>query len=92
MALLLGRGGDLVSGWLERRTVWQFAAFWGVCSFLAVVLAGAAGQWLIKRHLDVSFLLGYGLAFAVGSALPATLRHRSRKSRPANPGNGHSGR
>jgi hypothetical protein len=68
-----------MSDWLERRSIWQFAVIWGVCMFLPIFLGGTAIQWLMKGRIDISYLIGYGLVFAVVTGIGATLKQRFRK-------------
>ena len=79
--LLLSGKYELMNGWLERLSTWQFAVFWGVCMFLSVDLAGALVQWLMRGRFDITFLVTYGLVFAVVTGIPATIKHRSRHPR-----------
>jgi hypothetical protein len=73
------------SSWLERRSPWQFALTWAACLFLTTLAAGGAAQWLIKRHLDLTFLFTYAGLFAVGVSAAATLsrRHQLRQQQSA---------
>lgn len=53
------------SGWLDRRTPWQFALTWAACLFLVILIVGGTVQWLIRGSFDLAFLFGFTGSFAV---------------------------
>jgi hypothetical protein len=72
---------DLMSRWMERLGTWQFAVFWGMSLLALTFLGGALIEWLLKARINYSFLVPYSFVFALASAIPATIRQRSRRLR-----------
>jgi hypothetical protein len=68
-----------MSRWMERLSTWQFAVFWGMSLLVPTFLGGALIEWLLKDRINFSFLVPYSFVFALGSAIPATIRQRSRR-------------
>jgi hypothetical protein len=69
-----------MKSWLERCPAWQFALACGGLMSLAVIVGGAAGQWLRHGHFDFSYLLA-GAAGTMLVSLIAALGYRAIKSR-----------
>jgi uncharacterized membrane protein YhaH (DUF805 family) len=70
-----------MSGRMERLGTWQFAVFWGMSLLVVTFLGGALIEWLLKDRINLSFLIPYSFVFALASAVPATIRQRSRRLR-----------
>jgi hypothetical protein len=65
--------------WLDKLPSWQFALLYASCLLLAVVVAGCV-NWLVAGHLNLSFLVGYGVIFTIGTTSAATWsRHRRHR-------------
>lgn len=83
--------GHRFSGWLERRTAWQFAVIYLSFVFPVVLIGGGAAQWWSTGHCDLAFLFSYAGIFAVSTSAAATFarqrrlrRQRSGRQRPPN--------
>jgi hypothetical protein len=66
---------------MERLGTWQFAVLWGMSLLALTFLGGALIEWLLKARINYSFLVPYSFVFALASAIPATIRQRSRRLR-----------
>jgi hypothetical protein len=72
--------------WLYRKSASTFAMVWGGATFLTLLIALIALQWILRHHINWAYIFGYAMAFAVGSTLGAMFqrRRRLRQGRSAN--------
>lgn len=68
-----------VSNWMERRPTWQFALMWGALIALAIIVGGAAAQWLWHGRLNFSYFLGSAVGVLLVAPI-AALGYRASRS------------
>jgi hypothetical protein len=72
----------IVNKWLDHLPTWQFALVWASCLVLGFVVAGCVDQ-LVAGHLNLSFIVGYGVVSTVLSTSAGTWSRRRRHLRPS---------
>jgi hypothetical protein len=66
--------------WLDQLNAWQFAFVYASCLLLAFVIAGIIVR-LAAGHVNLSYLVGYGVVATVAITSAATWARQRRHRR-----------
>jgi hypothetical protein len=69
---------DPTAYWLYRQSASTFAIIWGGATFLALLIALIALQWILKHHINWAYILGYAVTFTIASTFGAMIQRRRR--------------